>query len=82
MLVAAVRQCQINNGLYKDGKFTDSQIEWTYSLDDTDGVYISGELIQLKESTMELIKKLYGYYATWSEDWNKKINTDYEPENV
>ena len=31
------------------GEFTDSKIEWFYSLDDTRGVYITGTFIQLND---------------------------------
>ena len=60
------------------GKFTDSRIEWNYSLDDTRGVYISAELLQLRDETLEVIKKLVGYYKAWSDDWANRVADEYD----
>jgi len=60
------------------GKFTSNNLEWYYSLDDTDGVYISGELLQLNQSTLEQIQKLVAYYDSWSDEWATKIAEDYK----
>ena len=59
------------------GEFTDSRIEWNYSLDDSRGVYITAELLQLDDDTLEVIKKLVGYYKAWSDDWATRIADDY-----
>jgi hypothetical protein len=63
------------------GKFTDTNVEWVYSLDDATGVYISGDLVRLSESMMETLKKLTGYYATWSSEWANKVAEDYKTNN-
>lgn len=63
------------------GKFTDSDVEWVYSLDDSDGVYISGDLLRLNDNMMETLKKLTGYYQTWSNEWANKVAEDYEVGN-
>ena len=60
------------------GKFTDTTVEWVYSLDDPNGVYISGDLVRLSESMMDTLKKLVGYYTTWSSDWANKVAEDYK----
>jgi hypothetical protein len=59
------------------GTFTDSRIEWFYSLDDSTGVYISAELLQLRDETLEVIKKLVGYYKAWSDEWANRIAEEY-----
>ena len=38
------------------GEFTDNAVEWFYSLDDTQGVYVTTELLQLREDTMKLLQ--------------------------
>ena len=43
------------------GEFTDNAVEWFYSLDDTQGVYVTTELLQLREDTMKLLQKLIAY---------------------
>ena len=60
------------------GRFTSNNIEWYYSLDDTDGVYITGDLIQLNGSTLEQIQKLVAYYENWSDEWATKIAEEYK----
>lgn len=60
------------------GKFTDTNVEWIYSLDDPNGVYVSGELVMLSDSMMETLRKLVGYYTSWSSDWANKVAEDYK----
>jgi hypothetical protein len=59
------------------GEFTDSRMEWNYSLDDSRGVYITSELLQLDDDTLDVIKKLVGYYKAWSDDWATRIAEEY-----
>ena len=59
------------------GDFTDSRMEWNYSLDDSRGVYITSDLLQLDDDTLEVIKKLVGYYKAWSDDWATRIAEEY-----
>jgi hypothetical protein len=61
------------------GEFTDNRIEWNYSLDDSQGVYISCELTQLREDTLKVLQKLSGYYKTWSDEWATRIAEEYNP---
>jgi hypothetical protein len=60
------------------GKFTDSNIEWFYSLDDTRGVYITADLLQLNDQTLQQIQKLVAYYESWSNEWATKIAEEYK----
>lgn len=60
------------------GEFTDSRIEWFYSLDDSRGVYMTADILQLNDSTLKQIQKLVAYYDTWSEEWANKIAEDYK----
>ncbi len=59
------------------GRFTSNNIEWFYSLDDTNGVYISADLLQLNQTTLQQIQKLVAYYDTWSDEWATKIAEEY-----
>lgn len=59
------------------GKFTTFDLEWVYSLDSTNGIYISGDLFKLDDDTMGILKKLVGYYETWSNEWANKLASDY-----
>jgi len=65
------------------GEFTDSKIEWFYSLDDTRGVYITGTFIQLSDEVLKTqIQKLVAYYETWSDEWATRIAEEYKNEIV
>ncbi len=64
------------------GKFTSNNLEWFYSLDDTNGVYVTADLLQLDQSTLEQIQKLVAYYDTWSDEWATKIAEEYKNEVV
>lgn len=64
------------------GKFTDNNVEWFYSLDDSDGVYITADLLQLNQSTLVQIQKLVAYYETWSNEWATKIAEEYSNDLV
>jgi len=64
------------------GKFTSNNLEWFYSLDDTNGVYITADLLQLDQSSLEQIQKLVAYYDTWSNEWATKIAEEYKNEVV
>ena len=60
------------------------KIEWIYSLESDEGIYISCELTQLTQGTLELIQKLYGYYNKWADKWSGEIGVkgkEPEPED-
>lgn len=59
------------------GKFTANNVEWFYSLDDNNGVYITADLLQLNQDTLEIIQKLVAYYDAWSDEWATKIAEEY-----
>jgi len=62
------------------GEFTDTRISWYYSLDDSRGVYMSGDMLQLTDDTLKQIQKLVGYYQTWSDEWANRIAEEYQNE--
>jgi len=62
------------------GKFTDNNLEWIYSLDDSVGVYVTTNLLQLNDETLKQIQKLVGYYQTWSDEWANRIAEEYQNE--
>lgn len=56
------------------GHLIREKIDWTFSLDDTIGCYIyTTELIQLRDETLEVLKKLRGYYDVWSDEWSSRL---------
>jgi hypothetical protein len=51
------------------GELTQENIEWVYSLDDQSGCYISANMLQLTDETVELITKLKQNYKEWVSTW-------------
>ena len=64
------------------GEFIDSRIEWYYSLDETVGVYMSSDLLQLSDDILKQIQRLAAYYKTWAEDWATRIAEEYQNQVV
>jgi len=56
------------------GHLIREKIDWYFSLDDTTGCYINtSDLIQLRDETLEVLKKLRGYYDVWSDEWSSRL---------
>lgn len=56
------------------GHLIREKIDWYFSLDDTVGCYIdTTDLIQLRDETLEVLKKLRGYYDVWSDEWGGRL---------
>jgi hypothetical protein len=66
------------------GHLIREKVDWYFSLDDTIGCYIdTTELIQLRDETLEVLKKLRGYYDVWSDEWSNRLtggSSEEEPE--
>ena len=60
------------------GKFTNmGGLEWQFTLEDADGLYISGDNVPMTDGAIDTIKKLKGYYENWADDWAQKLATEY-----
>lgn len=67
-----------NKNVVFSGKFNNlGGLEWQFTLEDADGLYISAENVQMTNDSVNTIKKLKGYYDNWADDWAKKIATEY-----
>jgi hypothetical protein len=56
------------------GSLIREKIDWVFSLDDTIGCYIdTTEFVQLRDETLETLKKLRGFYEVWSEEWGSRL---------
>lgn len=56
------------------GEFTQENIEWVYSLDDQNGCYVSGNMIQLTDETTQLLGRLKQNYKEWSSSWGRILS--------
>jgi len=60
------------------GKFENmGGLEWQFTLEDADGLYISAENVPISDDAIITLKKLKGYYDNWADDWAKKLATEY-----
>ena len=60
------------------GKFENmGGLEWQFTLEDADGLYISGDNVPMTADAITTIKKLKGYYDNWADDWAQKLATEY-----
>jgi len=67
-----------NKNVIFSGKFKNlGGLEWQFTLEDTDGLYISVDNAQITNDTLNTIKKLKGYYDNWADKWAEKIATEY-----
>lgn len=60
------------------GKFENmGGLEWQFTLEDADGLYISAENVPISDDAIITLKKLKGYYDNWADDWAQKLATEY-----
>jgi len=60
------------------GELVRERMEWVYSLDDTVGCYISGDLLQLRDETLKTLEKLRAYYDGWAKKWSEETSAEFE----
>jgi hypothetical protein len=57
------------------GKITELDIEFFFSIAETNGVYINGTMIKLDEEFTEMSTKLKSYYEKFKAKWSKIVST-------
>lgn len=56
------------------GHLIREKLDWVFSLDDAIGCYVdTTDFMQLRDETLETLKKLRGYYEVWSEEWSGRL---------
>lgn len=53
-------------------------IEFQMTLEDSNGLYITGNNVQITDEVADKIKKLKGFYDNWKSDWFQKLATEYK----
>lgn len=67
-----------NKNVIFSGKFENmGSLEWEFTLEDTNGLYISCNNVPFSDDTIDTIKKLKGYYDNWADEWSQKLATEY-----
>jgi len=63
-----------NNALWGGLLFPgDKDIEFYYSLDSEDGCYVTVDMLELSEDTVDVLQKLQGYYKKWYDKWSGEV---------
>jgi hypothetical protein len=55
------------------GKINELDIDFFFSIAETDGVYINGTMIRLDSNFLEIVNKLQSYYEKFKTKWSKVI---------
>ena len=55
------------------GKITEYDVEFFFSIGETNGVYINGTMMQIDDDFLEMIQKLKSYYEKFKTKWSKVI---------
>jgi len=63
------------NEVQWSGKVIDFDLEFFFSIGETNGVYINGDMIKLDERLTELVGKLTTYYEKFKTKWAKVISS-------
>jgi hypothetical protein len=61
------------NNVEWSGKIQDLDIEFFFSIGETNGVYINGDMININDEFVEFITKLRTYYEKFKTKWSKVI---------
>jgi lipoate-protein ligase A len=62
------------NEVQWSGKVIDFDLEFFFSIGETNGVYINGDMIKLDERLTELVGKLTTYYEKFKTKWAKVVS--------
>jgi hypothetical protein len=58
------------------GELIRERVKWVYSLNESNGCYLSIEsedMLQLTVEVIDTFKKLRGYYDVWSDEWSARL---------
>lgn len=67
-----------NKNVVFSGKFENmGGLEWQFTLEDANGLYVTANNVPFSDDTIDTIKKLKGYYDNWADTWAQKLATEY-----
>jgi hypothetical protein len=55
------------------GKILENDLEFFFSINEPNGLYIKGDMIKIDQDYMETITKLQGYYEKFKTKWSKIV---------
>ena len=62
-----------SNNVEWSGKITELDVEFYYSIGETNGVYINGTMTKIDDDYLEFLNKLRQYYEKFKSKWSKVI---------
>ena len=68
------------NNVEWSGKIPDKKINFHFSTEETNGVYMDAEMLKLDNDIVELIEKLQKYFEKFKVKWNKILGSRKETE--
>jgi hypothetical protein len=61
------------NNVEWSGKITEYDLEFFFSIGETNGVYINGTMMQVDEEFLKMMNKLKSYYEKFKTKWSKVV---------
>lgn len=55
------------------GSIPEMELEFFFSVNESDGIYLKGDMIKVDEDYVEMIEKLKGFYEKFKERWSRII---------
>jgi hypothetical protein len=62
-----------SNNVEWSGKIIDKDLEFIYTIGESSGTYINGDMVKVDDETLELINKLKGFYEVFKSKWSKVL---------
>jgi hypothetical protein len=56
-----------------NGKIKELDLEFFFTIDETDGLYINGQMIHIDQDYIDMVAKLQSYYQKFKTKWSKVI---------
>jgi hypothetical protein len=63
------------NEVQWSGKLLEANVEFFFTVGETNGVYINGDMIKLDEKLTSLSNKLNGFFEKFKSKWAKVLGT-------
>lgn len=61
------------NNVEWSGKIAEMDVDFFFSIGETNGVYINGDMLKLDDEFLDLVNKLQSYYQKFKSKWSKVI---------
>jgi hypothetical protein len=62
-----------SNTVEWSGKIIDKDLEFIYTIGESNGTYINGNMVKVDDETLELINKLKSFYEVFKSKWSKVL---------